>query len=134
MLHAARVALVGTLLIGVTYVCLVAAFDVIDQHRLYREVDARLSQRLEEAARKPTNAAGAAIYANAHDLDDAPVFFWQVGPSGQPVALTQGAPRLAEADAPLAGTTSVASLGSASFRLQAPSHRRQADYRRSEPR
>ena len=119
MLHAARVALVGTLLIGVTYVCLVAAFDLNDQHRLYRGVDARLSQRLEEAARKPTNAAGAAIYANAHDTDDAPVFFWRVGPSGQPVALTQGAPRLAAADAPRVGTTSVASLGSASFRLQA---------------
>ncbi len=111
--------LVGTLLIGVTYVCLVAAFDVIDQHRLYRGVDARLSQRLAEAAQKPTNAAGAAIYANAHDLDDAPVFFWKVGPSGEPVALTQGAPQLAKADAPPVGTMSVASLGSASFRLQA---------------
>jgi signal transduction histidine kinase len=119
VLHAARVALVGTLLIGVTYVCLVAAFDSIDQRRLYGEVDARLSQRLEEAAQKPTHAAGAAIYANAHDLDDAPVFFWQVGPSGEPVALTQGAPQLAKADAPHVGTTSVASLGSASFRLQA---------------
>ncbi len=109
----------GTLLIGVTYVVLVVAFDVIDQQRLYRGVDARLSQRLEEVARKPTHAAGAAIDANAHDPDEAPVFFWQVGPSGQPVALTQGAPHLAKADAPRAGTTSVASLGSTSFRLEA---------------
>jgi signal transduction histidine kinase len=119
VLHAARVALVGTLLIAVTYVCLVAAFDAVDQQRLYRQVDARLSQRLEEAAQKPTQAAGAAVYANAHDLDDAPVFFWQIGPSGQPVALTPGAPQLNSADAARVSPTSVATLGSASFRLQA---------------
>ena len=118
VLHAARVALVGTLLIGVTYVCLVVAFDVIDQHRLYAGVDARLSQRLGEATRNPRQAAAADIYANAHDRDDAPVFFWRIGSSGQPVALTPGAPSLAKSDAAQVSPTSVASLGAESFRLQ----------------
>ena len=59
------------------------------------------------------------MYAHSHELDDAPVFFWQVGRAGQAVALTQGAPQLAKADAPRPGTTSVASLGATSFRLQA---------------
>jgi len=118
VLHAARVALVCTLLFGITYVCLVAAFDVVDQHRLYRGVDARLSQRLGEAAQKPGQAAAADMYANAHDLDDAPVFFWQIAPSGSSVALTPGAPALSKADVASVQPSSVAQLGSGSFRLQ----------------
>jgi signal transduction histidine kinase len=118
VLHAARVALVGTLLIGVTYVCLVAAFDAIDQQRLYRGVDARLSERLSDAARNPGEVASAASYANAHDSDDAPVFFWLVPPSAHPVALTPGAPSLSSAEAALADRPSVAALATGSFRLQ----------------
>jgi signal transduction histidine kinase len=110
--------LVCTLLIGITYVCLVAAFDVIDQQRLYRGVDARLDQRLDEAAQLPNQAAGADIYANAHDLDDAPVFFWRIAPSGRPMALTPGAPSLTASNAARVNPTSVAALGSESFRLQ----------------
>ena len=98
--------------------CLVATFDAVDQQRLYRAVDARLSQRLEEAAHSGVQVGAAAIDADAHDLDDAPVFFWQVASSGPPVALTPGAPTLARGDAAGVRTTSVASLGGESFRLQ----------------
>jgi signal transduction histidine kinase len=118
VLHAARVALVCTLVFGATYVCLVATFDVIDQHRLYREVDARLSQRLDEAAQKPAQAADADGFANAHDLDDAPVFLWRIAPSGRAVALSPGAPPLSKASAATANPSSVVVLESGSFRLQ----------------
>jgi signal transduction histidine kinase len=118
VLHAARVALVSAVLFGITYVALVVTFDAIDQQRLYRGVDARLSQRLDEAAQRPEQAGDADLYANAHDLDDAPVFFWRVAASGRPLALTPGAPSLAKAAAARVSPTSVASLGSASFRLR----------------
>jgi signal transduction histidine kinase len=116
VMHAVRVALVATLIIGAMYVGVVVAINVFDQHRLYAQVDDRLHDRLEQAARAPGSAGAIASYDNAHDVDDSPVFFWHVGPSGRVTALTFGAPLLSLDD--LAKTSpSVSGLGSANFRL-----------------
>jgi len=117
--HAARVALVATLIIGAVYVCVVAAFDSIDIHRLVAQVDTRLDERLDQAAPSPATAGRTDSYDNAHDADDAPVFFWRVPASGQPVALTAGAPMLTRSDVATTSRSFTVELGSRSFRLQA---------------
>ena len=76
--HAARVAVVATVIIGAMYVCVVASFDVVDRHRLVAQIDTRLDQRLAQAARQPAAAGSIDDYDNAHDVDDAPVFLWRV--------------------------------------------------------
>jgi signal transduction histidine kinase len=116
--HAARVALVATLIIGAIYVCVVVAFDTIDKHRLVAQVDTRLDQRLDQAALSPATAGTVDSFDNAHDADDAPVFLWRVTVSGQPVALTPGAPALTRGDVATTSQSFSAQLGSRSFRLQ----------------
>jgi len=109
---------VATLIIGALYVCVVFAFDSIDKHRLVAQVDTRLDQRLEQAAPSPATAGRTDSYDNAHDADDAPIFLWRVAASGQPVALTPGAPPLTRADVATTSRSLVAEVGSRSFRLQ----------------
>jgi signal transduction histidine kinase len=116
-IHAARVALVATVIIGAMYVCVVAGFDVIDRHRLVGQIDARLDQRLDNAMRQPSSAASIAEYDNAHDTDDAPVFLWDVG-SMATVALTPGAPILLRTSWSPAHRPNEAALGTENFRLQ----------------
>jgi signal transduction histidine kinase len=117
--HAARVALVATVIIGAMYVCVVAGFDVVDRHRLVGQIDTRLQQRLTQAARNSAEAGSIDAYDNAHDVDDAPVFLWRVTNGGTSTALTPGAPALPRS-AWSASTPSVeAHLGRESFRLQA---------------
>lgn len=116
VIHAVRVAVVATVIIGAMYLCLVVAFNTFDRHRLFTQVDRRLSQRLDQATRDPASAAAIDNYDNAHDVDDAPVFFWQVSLSGGVVPLTSGAPPLPRSDLSNA-SPSVAALGSATFRL-----------------
>jgi signal transduction histidine kinase len=116
--HAARVALAATLIIGALYVCVVVAFDGIDRHRLVAQVDTRLDQRLDQAALSPAAPGATDSYDNAHDADDAPVFFWRIAASGQPVALTPGAPVLTGADLSTTSRSFSTELGSTSFRLQ----------------
>jgi signal transduction histidine kinase len=115
--HAARVAAVATAIIGLTYVCVVVAFNGIDRHRLTAQVDTRLNQRLDQFAQNPSAAAPTARYDNAHDADDAPVFLWQVGTTGTPIPLTQGAPSLSKIDASTNPSAFDAQLGTRSFRL-----------------
>jgi signal transduction histidine kinase len=118
VIHAARVAVVVTLIIGAMYVCIVAGFDAVDRHRLAAQIDTRLEQRLSDATRQPASAGSVANYDNAHDVDDAPVFLWKVGPNGRAVALTPAAPHLAtEAWSP-GDQSNQARVGSADFRLQ----------------
>ncbi len=117
-IHAARVALVATVIIGAMYVCVVAGFDAVDQHRLVAQVDTRLDQRLEAATRGPSSAGAIANYNNAHDVDDAPVFLWSIGPNGRAAALTPGAPSLSAGSWSPTDQSNEARLGSANFRLQ----------------
>ncbi len=117
IIHAARVAVVVTVIIGAIYVCVVAGFDAVDRHRLVAQIDTRLEQRLDDATRQPTTASSVANYDNAHDVDDAPVFLWKVGPNGRAVALTPGAPLMSAAAWSPADQSNEARLGAANFRL-----------------
>jgi signal transduction histidine kinase len=118
VIHAARVALVATVIIGAIYVCVVAGFDLVDRHRVVSQIDARLDQRLDNAIRQPSSAGATANYDNAHDTDDAPVFLWRVGSSDNAVALTAGAPALTATSWSTRNRSNEAHLGSGSFRLQ----------------
>jgi signal transduction histidine kinase len=117
--HAARVAVVTTVIIGAMYVCVVAVFDIVDRHRLVGQVETRLQQRLVQAARDPTAAGSMNAYDNAHDVDDSPVFLWRVTNSGASTALTPGAPKLPRSAWSASKPSTEARLGTASFGLQA---------------
>jgi signal transduction histidine kinase len=119
VVHAARVALVATVIIGAMYVCVVAGFDVIDRHRLVGQIDDRLHQRLAPAAGHLTSAASIEDYDNAHDVDDAPVFVWRVAKNGTSTALTPGAPALPRSVWSPSKRSVEAYLGSGTFALQA---------------
>jgi signal transduction histidine kinase len=118
LIHAVRVAMVATVIIGIMYVCVVAGFDAVDRHRLVAQIDTRLHQRLDDAIRQPTSAGSIANYNNAHDVDDAPVFLWRVGSDGRATALTAGAPLLSAASWSPDDRSNEARLGAANFRLQ----------------
>ncbi len=117
-IHAARVALVATVVIGALYVCVVAGFDVVDRHRLVGQIDVRINQRLANATQQPSSAASVATYDNAHDTDDAPVFLWKVESRHNAVALTPGAPSLPASLWSPAERSNEARLGSGNFQLQ----------------
>jgi signal transduction histidine kinase len=117
--HAARVAVVATAIIGLTYVCVVVAFNGLDRHRLTAQVDTRINQRLDQFAENPSAAGTTARYANAHDADDAPVFLWQVGTTGIPIPLTPGAPSLSKFDASANTSAFSTQVGTRSFRFGA---------------
>jgi signal transduction histidine kinase len=117
--HAARVAIVATVIIGAMYVCVVASFDLLDRHRLVGQIDTRLDQRLVQASRQPAAAGSIDDYDNAHDVDDAPVFLWRVTKSGTSNALTPGAPALPPSAWSPSKPSVEAHLGTQSFRLQA---------------
>jgi two-component system sensor histidine kinase CiaH len=117
--HAARVAVVATVIIGTVYVCVVAGFDVIDRHRLVGQIDTRLQQRLAQVARHPDAAGSIDQYDNAHDVDDAPVFLWRLTDSGTSTALTPGSPTLPRSAWSPSKPSVEARLGSERFALQA---------------
>ncbi len=117
--HAARVAIVATVIIGAMYVCVVAVFNGVDRHRLVGQIDTRVQQRLGQAARSPAAAGSVADYDNAHDVDDAPVFLWRVTNSGASTQLTPGAPALSRSAWSPSKPSVEAHLGSETFELQA---------------
>jgi signal transduction histidine kinase len=118
VVHAARVAVVTMLIIGALYVCVVSAFNAVDTHRLTAQIDTRLNQLLEQAARQPAAAASIDNYDNARDVDDAPVFLWTVGRSGHAQALTPGSPTLSAHSWSPTEQSVEARLGTGKFRLQ----------------
>jgi signal transduction histidine kinase len=115
VVHAVRVALVATLIMAAVYVVVVLAFNVVDRQRLVNGVGDRVDSRLATVTRAPDQAAAIAQYLNAHDLDDAPVFFWEVHSDGRRTALTPGAPRLSHQAWPTGTAATVARFGNANF-------------------
>ncbi len=57
--HAAKVAVVASVIISALYVCLVATFDGFDRHRQVVHVDAQLEERLDQATHVPSRAGDA---------------------------------------------------------------------------
>ena len=117
--HAIRVAAAATVIIAAMYVCVVAGFDLVERHHLVGQIDTRLQQRLAQAVGQPTSAGSIGDYDNAHDVDDAPVFFWRVTQAGSSSALTTGAPALPATAWSPSKPSVEAQLGTGSFRLQA---------------
>ncbi len=117
--HAIRVAAAATVIIAAMYVCVVAGFDLVERHHLVGQIDTRLQQRLAQAAGQPSTAGSIGDYDNAHDVDDAPVFFWRVTQTGSSNALTTGAPALPATAWSPSKPSVEAQLGNGSFRLQA---------------
>ncbi|HET9731658.1 MAG TPA: HAMP domain-containing sensor histidine kinase [Acidimicrobiales bacterium] len=113
--HAARVALVATLVVAVAYLSVVAVLEVLVTRRLTRQVDARLTERLRDRSTLNLVLSDAAA-THVHDLDDAPVFVWAVDASGRTTARSPDAPALPEADWTHPGRFD-ASLGSSNFRF-----------------
>ena len=118
VMHAVRVALFSTLIIGALYVATVLAFNAVDRHRLVGGVDDRLGFRLAAIVRDPANAKSIAEYDNAHDIDDAPVFVWKEFPSGTVVALTPGAPLFTSGSRSEGVSVREVRFGSATFLLR----------------
>jgi signal transduction histidine kinase len=116
--HAIRVAATATLIIAAMYVCVVAGFDFVERHHLVGQIDSRLQQRLAQVVRQPVAAGSIGDYDNAHDVDDAPVFFWRVTESGTSSALTTGAPALPASVWSPSKPSVEAQLGTGKFRLQ----------------
>src|ERR1700729_1453544 len=90
VVHAARVALAATLLVGVVYAACVAVLDQVVSARLVQAAKARLEERLGDVAEAGLRASR----TDDDDLDAAPVYLWRVTPAG-PVAQTgAGTPSL----------------------------------------
>jgi signal transduction histidine kinase len=117
VLHATRVAVVATVIIGAMYVCVVAGFDAVDRHRLVAQIDTRLDQRLNSEMQHTPPTGATSDDAGDHDVDDPPVFLWQIDSQGRPVGLTPGAPTLPPSAWSTSGAVE-ARLGIESFRLR----------------
>jgi signal transduction histidine kinase len=117
--HAARVAVVATVIIGAMYLCVVASFDLVERHRLVGQIDTRLQQRLAQAVSQPAAAGSIDDSDDAHDVDDAPVFLWRVTKSGTSNPLTPDSPALPRSAWSPSKPSVEALLGSESFRLRA---------------
>ena len=118
--HAARVAAVATLLIGVVYVTFVVAFDLIDAHHLVAQVDANLSERLADTSNLGTQLPGAHRQADDdNDVDSAPIVLWRVEPNGHAVTLSDGAPPLSTTKWVRTGRPVTIDVDGHSFRLDA---------------
>lgn len=117
--HAARVAAVTTLLIGIVYVAFVVTFDIVDTHHLVAQVDSNLQDRLTDATRQGRVISAPHEVADDDDVDSAPIVLWQVQPNGRSVTLSDGAPSLPSTTRILAGRPVTADIQGHSFRLDA---------------
>ncbi len=124
--HAARVALVATLLVGVVYAGCVITLNRTIAGRLVAAVDSRLREHLatELAGHRPDPGDGSlpegdglAVTDSDNDVDQAPVFIWRASPGQRPVPLTGSAPALPASRIPAGGGPATVQLGTSSFRL-----------------
>ena len=116
--HAARVAAVSTLVIIGLYAILCVTFDVVDSEHLVRQVDVRLSDRLNDVALGHLSLRAPSGGADDHDVEAAPVLLWQIDASGRPVALSDNAPPLPRGAWTTASEPVDASIANAPFRLR----------------
>jgi signal transduction histidine kinase len=120
--HAARVALAATLLVGVVVVGCVVILDRVVSGRLVNEVDYRLTESLTDARAQRLTAHAAAPQPDSHqeadhDMDELPVYLWQVIPGRGAVRLTAGAPALPTGKIPAPAHPATVRLGASTFRL-----------------
>ncbi|HTT50903.1 MAG TPA: HAMP domain-containing sensor histidine kinase [Streptosporangiaceae bacterium] len=116
--HAARVALVATLLVGVVYAGCVVALNRAITGRLVSAVDSRLREQLAtvQAGHRPARD-GTLVTDTDNDIDEAPVFVWRAVPGHRPVPISDGAPVLPSGFVPAGGGPVTIQLGASPFRL-----------------
>jgi signal transduction histidine kinase len=119
--HAARVAAVATILIGIVYVAVVVVFDAVDAHHLVAQVDTHLSERLAEVSHHGNVLPARGEVDDDRDVDAAPVVLWRVGRDGHSVPLSDGAPPLTTTAWLRTDRPVTAEIGGNSFRLEAES-------------
>jgi signal transduction histidine kinase len=113
--HAVRVALAASLLIGLVYAGCVVVLDVLEARRLVAAVDARLHERLADAS-----AGHLYTQAGDDDTDEAPIFLWLAKPARGAVPLNVGAPRLSTDDTAVAADSpATIELHGGKFRIAA---------------
>lgn len=117
--HAARVALVATLVITVVYVGVAALLDALVARRVLFEVDLQLHDRLVDLQRLPV-LPSLTVPPNDDGSDGAPVFVWWVPDNGPVRALTTGAPTLPPAVSSLNPPASLSVPGGAFTKSGAP--------------
>jgi signal transduction histidine kinase len=119
-LHAARVALVATLVVAAVYAACAFGLGVYVNRRLNGAADARLeASLLHESAVVRAHPSSSALVSpeTDGDPDDAPIFFWRVGANGVPRPLSIGAPSLPRQR--WSGAPLTAKIGATPFRLAA---------------
>jgi len=119
VVHAARVAAVATLLIGVVYVAIVVAFDAVDSHHLVAQVDASLHDRLGDAGHRVKLLSTNNGAADDDDVETAPVVLWRVAPDGHSTTLSDGAPALSNTSWIHSGRPGTIDIAGHSFRVAA---------------
>jgi signal transduction histidine kinase len=98
--HALRVAAVATLVVMVCYVTAAVIINLVVTDHLVGAIDARLSDRLDDASQQTLNLPATAPIPNPEpaesgpDVDDAPVFMWSIAKNGVVTPLAPGAPAL----------------------------------------
>ena len=129
--HAARVALVATLLVGVVYVGCVIALNRAITGRLVAAVDSRLREHLatelaghraDQRDGHQPDGDGLSVTDSDNDVDEAPVFVWRAPPGQPPVPLSDGAPALPASRLPAGGGPATVQLGTSPFRLVSTGH------------
>jgi two-component system sensor histidine kinase CiaH len=116
--HAAKVAIVATVIVVACYVIGALMFNLVVVHRLTAQADVRLAKRLADIGKLTITGAGTAPLSTHHDQDedDAPIFVWRVSPQGSISALTTGAPSLLHTTVSKGAST--VDIGGTPFRLQ----------------
>jgi len=117
LVHAARVAVVSTLVIASVYVMVSVVFDVVDSHRLVAQVDSHLRDRLHDFIHNGKLSRPPGEADDDRDVDAAPVLLWRVNATGDVVALSDAAPHLPPSAWSRSGAPVTSQLGSISFRL-----------------
>jgi signal transduction histidine kinase len=114
--HAARVALAASLLIGIVYAGCATVLDRAVAARLVAAVDARLAERLADV-RETGLAAAAPGRDDDDDADQPPLYLWRLNLGRPAVALSAGAPRLPLATVRGLRSARTAGLRPGTFRL-----------------
>ncbi len=121
VVHAARVAAVATLLIGVVFAAIIVAFDVVDAHHLVAQVDISLKDRLTDVSRHGQVFSTRSELDNDGDVDSAPVVLWRVATDGTQRRLTDGTPALPTTTWVRSGRPVTMDIQGHSFRLDVTS-------------
>ena len=114
--HAARIALVASLLIGIVYAGCVIVLDRVVAARLVAAVDSRLQERLSDVRETGVSAAVTSD-DDDDDYDEPPLYLWRIPANRAAVVLSTGAPQLPAAGTLAGQPTLTARLAPGTFRL-----------------